>query len=147
MTIGDVEFFLTHVSQALVFGTQTHWAGKVRVQVADPHRTVLDMLDDPLLGGGARHMSDCVRAYFGSQHADVGVLLEYADRVSNGAVFKRLGFLVEAVLGANARLVGECRRRLTAGYAKLDPGMECPKIVTRWRLRVPPSWVEAPPRD
>jgi hypothetical protein len=56
-------------------------------------------------------------------------------------VFKRLGFLAERESG-NDILVEAAKLRLTKGYAKLDPALDCPRLVTRWRLRVPEIWAE-----
>jgi predicted transcriptional regulator of viral defense system len=107
--------------------------------LADPHRTVVDMLDNPRLGGGARHMSDCLTAYLRSEHASREKVIAYAERIGNGAVFKRLGFLAERALPADDLLTAACRERLTKGYASLDAALPGDRIITRWRLRVPRS--------
>lgn len=131
------EFFVVHVRADLIFGTETVWADRTRISVADPHRTIIDMLDDPRLGGGGRHAADCVRTYLQSDHRDAGALIEYGDRIGNGAVFKRLGFLVEGALGADDPIARDCRRRLTSGYADFDPAVKHGHAVPHWRLRVP----------
>ena len=69
------------------------------------------------------------------------MLVEYAERLGNGAVFKRLGFLAERHPDGRA-FAHAAKRRLTKGHAKLDPTLDCSKLVTRWRLRVPKSWIE-----
>ena len=58
----------------------------------DVHRTIVDMLDDPDLGAGIQHVADCLASYFDRQDRDDDRLVAYADRLGNGAVFKRLGF-------------------------------------------------------
>ena len=70
----------------------------------------------------------------------IDTLLAYADRIGNGAVFKRLGFLTERN-GAGATLVHACQERLTQGNAKLDSAFPCRRLITRWRLLVPESWI------
>ncbi|MDE0006644.1 MAG: hypothetical protein OXQ29_28475 [Rhodospirillaceae bacterium] len=126
------------------FGTRNIWRGRTRISVSDVLRTITDMLDDPGLGAGIRHVDDCLASYFGRRDRDDDSLVEYADRIGNGAAFKRLGFLAEHRSGTSA-LVEACRRRLTKGNAKLDPALACPRLVTRWRLFVPESWVTATP--
>ncbi|MGH8551442.1 MAG: hypothetical protein ACRERU_23110, partial [Methylococcales bacterium] len=37
--------------------------------------------------------------------------------------------------------VQHCRTRLTKGTAKLDSALKCTRLITKWRLWVPPSWV------
>ena len=103
------------------------------------HRTIIDMLDDPALGAGIQHVSDCLSRYLASPDRDLGRLLDYASQLGNGAVYKRLGYLAER-LSADNSLLETCRERLTAGDAKLDPSLDCQRLVTRWQLRVPNSW-------
>lgn len=135
----DVPFSVHHIAKRLMFGTSPLWRGRIKIQVSDVHRTVVDILDDPSAGGGARHTSECVAAYFRRDDAEPERLIAYADRLGNGAVFKRLGFLAERA-GAPVTLVEACLARLTKGNAKLDPTLPSPRLVRRWRLWVPPSW-------
>ena len=132
-------FILKRVKPDNIFGTRPVWYGNMKVPVSDVHRTVVDMLDDPRIGGGARHVFDCLQTYLASRQANVSKLTEYGDRLGNGAVFKRLGFLLSR-LGADERQLDVCRSRLTEGNAKLDPGIPCRRLVKRWRLWIPKSW-------
>jgi predicted transcriptional regulator of viral defense system len=133
------EFTLKHVKPEKIFGTKPTWRRNTKVSVSDVHRTIIDMLDDPALGGGIQHVSDCLQAYFKRADRDDEELIAYADQIGNGAVFKRLGFLAER-LNDGAALADLCRGRLTAGTAKLDPALDCKRLVSKWRLLVPPSW-------
>ena len=133
-------FSLKHVKEELIFGTKTIWRGQTRVQVSDIHRTIIDMLDDPATGGGIQHVADCFEQYMQRKDSDTRLLTDYADRLGNGAVFKRLGFLAERHPRADS-LVDAAKLRLTKGYAKLDPALNCSRLITRWRLRVPRTWV------
>jgi predicted transcriptional regulator of viral defense system len=137
--IHDVSFSIRHVRKELIFGTHPLWRGRIKIQVSDLHRTLVDMLDDPSAGGGARQVSECVAAYFRRDDAASDRLITYADRVGNGAVFKRLGFLAERV-GAPAAIAAACLERLTKGNARLDPSQTSPRLVRKWKLWVPASW-------
>jgi predicted transcriptional regulator of viral defense system len=117
----------------------------VKVDVSDVHRTIIDMLNDPSCCGGVRHVTDCLRAYFDRKDASGDALVEYAERLGNGAVFKRLGFLTERQ-GGDAALVNACLERMTKGNVKLDPSLASPRLIRRWRLWVPDSW-KGPDRD
>lgn len=132
-------FTLRHIQLKLIWGTNSVWRGSSRIAVSDVHRTIVDMLDDPTLGGGIQHVDDCLRSYFSRHDRNDDRLLAYADRMGNGAVFKRLGFLVERV-HERASLAEACRERLTQGNAKLDPTLSCRKLISRWGLFVPESW-------
>jgi predicted transcriptional regulator of viral defense system len=80
---------------------------------------------------------DILKSYFGSAHRDPQLLIRYADQLGNKAVFKRLGFLAATFAPNEAEIVAECRKRLSAGNAKLDPKLPRGRIVTAWRLQVP----------
>jgi predicted transcriptional regulator of viral defense system len=134
-----VFFTLKHVDERKLFGTKSVWRHQTRVPVSDVHRTIIDMLDDPALGGGLQHTADCLEAYLRRSDRDDGKLVDYAARLGNGAVFKRLGFLAERTSG-NEPLVEVCRQNLSGGYAKLDPAIDNPRTVAQWRLRVSDRW-------
>ena len=53
-----------------------------------------------------------------------------AERLGNGAVFKRLGFLADQHSDA-AHIADVCRARLTAGNAKLDTTLRCSRLIQR----------------
>ncbi|MHB8348719.1 MAG: type IV toxin-antitoxin system AbiEi family antitoxin domain-containing protein [Acidiferrobacterales bacterium] len=140
--IKGVEFLLRTVPAQAQFGTQPIWHGQVKVNVADPTRTILDMLDDPLLGGGARPTVDVFRNYLGSDKKDPQLLIEYAQRLGNGAVFKRLGFIAERYAPNETALIKACRARLTQGNTKLDPSLPANRLVSAWRLWIPAGWTK-----
>lgn len=140
-TIKQTDFLLRSVQEKALFGVKSVWRGQVKVDVSDPTRTMLDMLSDPQLGGGIRSTVDMLKNYLKSDKKDLALLLEYASRLGNGAVFKRLGFLLEKFSPADQEVISLCRERLTTGNAKLDPALETGKLVTRWRLWVPQRWL------
>lgn len=138
-TIQGIPFILKRTRPERIFGVRPVWRERVKVLVSDPHRTIVDMLDDPATGGGIRHVNACLRNYLALKEADTVKLIEYADRLGNGAVFKRLGFLLAQTNG-DAKLLDACRERLTTGNAKLDPALPCRRLVKKWRLWIPKAW-------
>lgn len=145
--IKGTDFFLRTIPERAMFGLKSVWRGQTKVQVSDPSRTVLDFLDDPQLGGGIRAATDMFRNYLDSEQKDMDRLLDYAKRLDNGAVFKRLGFLLELLAPSETAAIAGCRKGLTAGNAKLDPALPSPSLVTRWRLLMPEQWKEEFRRD
>jgi predicted transcriptional regulator of viral defense system len=139
--IHGTNFTLKKISQQQFFGTTSVWRSRTKVLISDEHKTILDILEYPAIGGGIQHVSDCLQAYFASDQGDSRKLFEYALKRGNGAVFKRLGFLVDR-LALDPMLAEACRARISAGLAKLDPSIDSPRISTRWRLRIPDSWAK-----
>ena len=136
-TIQGTDFLIRTVPNRSLFGTRRVWRQRVPVNVSDPHRTIIDILDVPAAAGGALHASEVLQAYFESEHADQAKLLQYGDRLGRGTVFKRLGYLAERGILADADFVEACRGRITKGLSQLDPGGP-PKgrIIAQWNLRV-----------
>src|SRR6185312_9647202 len=133
------EFTLKHLSADKIFGTKPVWRHHTKVPVSDVHRTIIDMLDDPALGGGIQHAADCLKAYCARSDRSDQKLIDYAVCLGNGAVFKRLGFLAER-LRDGTELASLCEQHLSGGHAKLDPAQGEAVVVTKWRLRMPERW-------
>ncbi len=133
-----VGFFIRYIPEKHLFGTKTIWRENTKIPVSDPYKTLLDCVDDLHLGAGLQHVTDCLLAFIRvfDQPGDLDVLLDYAIRINNGALFKKLGYLAE-MLEFKPSFVDECHRRLTFGYATLDKNAENNRLVTRWNLWVP----------
>ena len=78
--------------------------------------------------------------YLRSENKNTKLLAEYAGRLGNGAVFKRLGFLLERLAPSEQEAITACSSNLTKGNAKLDPRLGADKLVTRWRRWTPANW-------
>jgi len=137
VTIQGTAFRLRHRTEEMLFGTRIVWRDRVQVPVSDPSRTIVDVLDAPQLGAGIRHVADVLNNYFAGEHRDDRLLLDYAARVNNGTVYKRLGYLVESLGIDVPHVVETCRTSLSAGLTFLDPSVRRPgRISKRWNLRV-----------
>jgi len=135
--LANVTFRIHRIAESGLFGTKKIWRNNIPVLVADPHRTLIDVLDNPELGGGGRHMLDIAHAYWKSGKADPQLLLQYAARLERGAIFKRLGFSAESWGAVTQEWLSQCKEHVSAGISKLDPsGSDKGKILTRWRLRI-----------
>jgi predicted transcriptional regulator of viral defense system len=117
------------------WGLKTQWEGEYRLRFADPARTVVEILDTPRIGGGIRHGAEILTTYLDDHEAKT--LLTYAERLGNRTVFKRLGYLVEAMGLDLPDLVAKCHEHLSKGVSALDPdGPAGDATSTRWGLRV-----------
>jgi len=139
-TLKGAAFWASTIASEKMFGLKTVWRGSVKVSVSDPTRTMLDMLSAPEIGGGIRSVQDMFRNYLDSEAKNLVQLMEYAERLGNGAVFKRLGFLLEANAPQESEAIARCQRNLTMGNARIDPKMPAEALVARWRLWVPRDW-------
>jgi predicted transcriptional regulator of viral defense system len=125
------------VAEEKLFGMTVVWRGRVRIAVSDPTRTIIDILDDPSLGGGIRHVAEIVETYFAESFRDDRRLLEYAERLGNKTVYKRLGYLMEVLSIDAPELVAACLERLSSGFSLLDPSLPpAGRFTRRWNLRL-----------
>lgn len=131
----DSDYLLMHIAEnRMAWGMRSSWHEEVRLQIADPARTVVDILDTPRIGGGIRHAAEILDAYLDTD--DSASLIEYAGRLGNRAVFKRLGYLTESLGLDQPELIAACRAHLSTGIVLLDPGAppSGPRVPT-WGLR------------
>jgi predicted transcriptional regulator of viral defense system len=136
-TLVGTTFRTRAIPATRIFGTTKIWFGSQPVEVADPHRLMIDILDNPELGGGIRHVLDVARGYWQSRHCNPAIVLDYARQYGRGTVFKRLGYTAELFGTVSEEWLDSCRQGLSAGISRLDPaGEDTGRILKRWRLRV-----------
>ncbi len=140
-------FVLRTIEENTMFGLATVWRGRMKVNISDPTRTIVDLLDAPELGGGIRSVLEMLQAYFRSKFRDPQLLLQYADQLGNKAVFKRLGYLASTFLPSEPDLIGACKERLSTGIANLDPKLPLGPVISEWRLRIPAGFGRKSRRD
>lgn len=134
-------FWLRTISEHAMFGLQSIWHEQIKIFVSDPTRTILDFLVDPKLAGGIRSVTDMLKEYLKSEHKNLKLLIDYANRLNNNAVFKRLGFLLEQYVSEEVNIISECKKHVTISKVKLDPQLDTDnKLITRWRLWIPKNW-------
>ena len=119
--LGGATFRVRTVRPEAIFGTTKVWSGTVSVDFATVHRTVIDILDAPEMGGGGRQALDILKTYWARQDADPDALFELAVKLGRGAVFKRLGFTAELFGAPRSAWIEACRNHLSSGISFLDP--------------------------
>lgn len=135
--IQSFRFRIRHTRAEHMFGLRKAWRRNFSVPVSDPSRTIVDILDDPSTGGGIRHITDVLRAYFESEHRDDDALVAYSAKLGNATVFKRLGFLIEALEIAAPALIEASLANRSKGITLLDPTVnQRGRISRRWNLNV-----------
>ncbi len=120
-----------------IFGTKKIWSSNTPILIADMHRTIIDALDDPEIGGGARHTIDMVKAYMKHKDANPEILFQYAEKLKHGGVFKRLGFIAEKIMHLPKSYLDKVHSKIKSGIINLDPhGSNTGSIITKWGIRI-----------
>jgi len=136
-TIQDFSYLVRAIQPDHLFGIGSVWRGQVRVQVSDPSKTLVDILDTPALGGGIAHIAAVLTEYLREPLRDDQALLAYTLRAGNRSVFKRLGYLTQLVCPEQTALISACHENISSGVTLLDPGHPAGGSVDRsWGLRV-----------
>ncbi|OGQ90753.1 MAG: transcriptional regulator [Deltaproteobacteria bacterium RIFOXYC2_FULL_48_10] len=144
-SILGTEFRFVRCKPEHFFGSMDHWATKTRkIRVSDLERTLIDGLRQPEYCGG---VSEVAKGFWmRRQDMEVKKLVEYALMLDIGAVYRRLGYLLELFEVEAGDQLELLRKKLTATYVLLDPMLpEDGKFIARWRLRlnVSPEEIEA----
>ncbi len=136
-SIGNAQFLIKNLASDKMFGLKSVWKDQIKVQVSDPHKTIIDMLNDPSLGGGIRSVIDFFQRYAASSNFDANTLVEYAEKMNNKTIFKRMGFILSRIKPQETQLIAQCQERLSKGNSQLDPSSKGQRLVKRWGLWVP----------
>ena len=137
LTIQNTNFLLKPLAKIKYFGTKTIWRGRTKIQVSDPTRTIVDILNDPLVGGGMRNVADIIKQYFVSEFRDDNLLGAYIKKIKNKTVYKRLGYILETLNIDASYLIKKCKRNLSQGFSLFDPSaIGKGKYLRKWNLRI-----------
>lgn len=137
LTLEGVRIQLVTISQYRFFGFAERSVSSHRIQVTDREKTIIDAADRPGLCGGVWQLANTLRVAW--RELDWVKLDSYMDRFASGAVYKRLGYLVETLalpIPQREAWLATWNDRLTAGVADLDPSEAgSGSVVQRWRIR------------
>ena len=87
--------------------------------IAEKEKALIDSLLLPRYSGGVREISKCLKNSWGE--LDKKILVEYALRMKNKSLLKRLGYLIETGnLGMDEKLIEKLQENIGRGYSKLD---------------------------
>lgn len=131
------EFRTVRASAERVASVGEIWRGSVRVAVSDRERTLADGFTHPSWVGGISHLAEMLMTYRRSAEWSPTKLIAAMEQHPKGAAFKRLGYLVERVLGGDEALVESAIAHRSAGAIRLDPRIARKgKLLRRWGLWV-----------
>lgn len=119
-----------------MFGLESIACQHVEILISDPSRTIIDFLVDPQLGGGIHNVIGLFNKYLKSEHKNADLLFSYAKKTLNGAVLKRLGYILERCKSGEFNIIKFCYLLKTTGIIKLDPALDGDKLITRWGVWV-----------
>ena len=135
--IRGTQYRLKMTSQKAFYGLEKVWRNNVKMKVSDPAKTIIDLLNDPIFGGGMRLVVDFFKEYLRSEHKSLKLLIEYADKMNNRTIFKRLGFLIESLAPNETDFINECKNKISKGRSQFDPSIKGKIFISKWSLLIP----------
>lgn len=137
MTALGVRYIFVTLRPHKVFGHQPVWIEGQPVPIADLEKCLVDALDHPEHCGGIGEVAKALTIALTERRTDLERLTEYALRMRNGAILKRLGYLIGHLSLPVGDFPERWRRMLPAGYVRLDPQRPASgPLDYRWRVRV-----------
>jgi predicted transcriptional regulator of viral defense system len=125
--------FIT-ISPHKFFGWTQESIGDRSFRISDKEKTIIDSLDLPQYAGGILEAAKGL-----SHQLDWHKIAKYAERLRNGTVQKRLGYLIEVLeLNPPTEVMERLRGGISSGYSWLDPTAPKKKIESsaNWKLKI-----------
>jgi predicted transcriptional regulator of viral defense system len=118
LVILNTEFRFVHLKEKSFIGIEKIEVDAQKINISNINKTVIDCLDHPEHSGGIDEVARAI--FFNHKEMNFHKIRDYALKVNNITVFKRLGFILEKTeLFEEYKSVFE-DIELTKGYSKLD---------------------------
>jgi len=132
-TLG-ITFQIISVQPKKFFGIEKDWIDEQPFSITDKEKTIIDGLDLPKYVGGVGEIAKALIQSWEDLNEER--LREYAAKIGNTAVGKRLGFLMESLNIADTEAF-RTAVKLAPGFSALDPTLpKRGKYNRRWGLLV-----------
>ena len=134
LEVQGVVFKFVKLHPQKFFGFIDHWVGSVKVTMADREKTIVDCLDQPRYAGEIVEVAKGL--WNGKDEIDFAKMLEYALRMKNGAIIKRLGYLMDILEIGKPEVHKRLLKSTNQGMVVLDPyrGYTKGKVDPKWKL-------------
>jgi predicted transcriptional regulator of viral defense system len=135
--VSGITFQFVCLSKSKFFGFVQEWIEDKQVNIASREKTLVDCLDLPQYCGGIAEAIKGLWYGYEEKTLDWDTLTEYAERMGNRTIFKRLGYLAEVLELPIGEHIGLWHSKISSGYSRLDPTMgKTGSHNTRWNLLV-----------
>jgi len=121
-----VQYKIVKIKESKCFGIRKGWIEETQINITDKEKTIIDCLDKPQYAGGVIEVAKALK----NNKFNRKKLENYAQRIGNSGVLRRLGYLCE-LLNIKIKLP----KLDTRNYLLLDPTMPDKGLKSaKWRL-------------
>ncbi len=126
--IFGVKYKIVRIKEEKFFGIRSEQIEESKINITTKEKTIIDCLDKPQYCGG---ITEVIKAFRnGKSDIDRKILKEYAIRINNGAVIRRLGYICDKF-----KIKIKLPKPNTRNYVYLDPTMPKEgKKNAKWRI-------------
>jgi predicted transcriptional regulator of viral defense system len=126
--IFGVRYRIVRITEKKLFGLQKIWIDDAEVWITDPEKTIADCLDKPQYCGGIVEVAKAIK---NEDEIDLDKVIEYAIKMENSAILKRLGSICDRLVIP----VKIPQDYLAKGYPLLDPSIHRKgKANRKWKI-------------
>lgn len=135
LIILNTEFVFVQLKESSFIGIDKIEIEGQKINISNVYKTIVDCLDHPEHSGGIEEVARAI--YFNHKELSFNKIREYALKIKNITVLKRLGFILE-----KTHLLDEYNDifkdvKLTKGYSKFDTiSKKKGKYNERWKLLI-----------
>lgn len=128
LDIFGVRYKIIKVNEKKLIGYDTVWIDETQVHITDREKTIADCLDKPQNCGGIIEVAKALQ-----NDIDLNKVIEYAKKMNNSAIIKRLGYLCDKI-GISIDIPPTY---LATGTPLLDPSISKKGTINRkWKILV-----------
>lgn len=136
LNLHGVDYKFVTLTKKKFFGIKKYAIGDSKVEISSPEKTLVDSLDHLEYSGGFEEVSKAIKT--AGNEISKEKLVDYAIRLKNGSVLKRLLYLVDKLnIELPKELKEKIRQNFTTGYALLDPTKkDMGRYKRKWRVKI-----------
>jgi predicted transcriptional regulator of viral defense system len=132
----NISYKFITLSKRKFFGFEPTAVSTYKINVSDPEKTLADALDHPEYCGGMVEVAKSL--WNAKEELSIEKIADYAERMGNAAILKRLGYLVEGLdVDIDLEVLSKLRGMISRGMSAFDPTLpKKGRYDTRWNLLV-----------
>jgi len=126
VTIFGIPYKIIRVKEEKIFGVEKPWFEETQISLTSREKTIIDCLDKSQYAGGIIEVAKALR----TEEYDKKILVNYAQKINNTGVIRRLGFICDFL-----QISIHLPDINTRNYLKLDPILPVTnELNAKWHL-------------